>query len=608
MKKKYLLNEIMGVPKALYPWIKSFTKIVMDKVNDVVDNSLWDEEGIVVYEVDGEEVSDTAYRTNEIEISGKKVQEELIKINGFSNEKEFVNSDMFSGLPIWRPDIYLNIAGVPEHVLKHSPKAHEDAGELEARVGSPANVKLKKLGDHTILSEIHFIFEIVINKDGLDGAKEEKMISKVVSHELLHVYQMVKQLESGISSHFGPETILNVLPQHPDTSQTGLGYWDYFLNLVYLHLSFEINARVNELYYLLKDTVKTKEEFLKKLKNSEMWRQVDSLEKFDAKEYIKKFKYPKVNFESPLEMLSTLQTSVELAKRGVDIGSKDKVLTSLIKLWDKTIQVGVQELDKMGVNIPMEKVPKKAKENPYEFFKFFEKRFHKKAKTWKRKLYRLASLLLSEKDPLSEGIIKEERVVNFDSPKNNFVVIAGGPGVGKSFITNNLINLNNIKYFNVDQVRVAIAKKLWGDEWEKNISTPDGYQKILDLTHTTSDPRNLTVKFLKNFLQIERKEGINIIYDAGGGQREVMEDVWKLAKDNGYHTTLVYVRTPLEVAQERNIKRPRKLQPDMVSSYHQQVKDNIRYLIDKFDSVWFVDNKDTIDMSDRPTENIEQIK
>ena len=120
MKKKYLLNEIMGVPKALHPWVKSFTKIVMDKVRDVVDNSLWDDDGVVVYKVDDEEVSDTAYKAKEIEISGKKVQEELIKINGFSSEKDFINSDMFSGLPMWRPDIYLNIVGVPEHVLKHS--------------------------------------------------------------------------------------------------------------------------------------------------------------------------------------------------------------------------------------------------------------------------------------------------------------------------------------------------------------------------------------------------------------------------------------------------------------------------------------------------------
>ena len=35
---------------------------------------------------------------------------------------------------------------------------------------------------------------------------------------------------------------------------------------------------------------------------------------------------------------------------------------------------------------------------------------------------------------LRKELIKEEKVVNFDSPNNNFVVIAGGPGAGKSFI------------------------------------------------------------------------------------------------------------------------------------------------------------------------------
>ena len=102
---------------------------------------------------------------------------------------------------------------------------------------------------------------------------------------------------------------------------------------------------------------------------------------------------------------------------------------------------------------------------------------------------------------LHEELIKEEKVVNFVSQTNNFVVIAGGPGAGKSFITKNLINLANVKEFNVDQVRVMTAKKIWGDKWQEMISTPEGYQEILDLTFTTSDPRNLTVKYLKQFLQ-----------------------------------------------------------------------------------------------------------
>ena len=69
------------------------------------------------------------------------------------------------------------------------------------------------------------------------------------------------------------------------------------------------------------------------------------------------------------------------------------------------------------------------------------------------------------------------------------------------------------------------AKKIWGDKWEENISTDAGYQKILDMTYTTSDPRNLTVKFLKHFLQQDRNQPVNVVYDAGGGQEQVMKDV-----------------------------------------------------------------------------------
>tara|TARA_R110000824_G_scaffold74599_1_gene189520 strand:+ start:1328 stop:1981 length:654 start_codon:yes stop_codon:yes gene_type:complete len=209
---------------------------------------------------------------------------------------------------------------------------------------------------------------------------------------------------------------------------------------------------------------------------------------------------------------------------------------------------------------------------------------------------------------LREELLYEEKVIGFNSPNNNFVVIAGGPGAGKSFITRNLINLNNVKEFNVDQVRVMAAKKLWGDDWVTMISTPEGYQQILDITYTTSDPRNLTVKFLKQFLEQERNQPTNVVYDAGGGQEQVMKDVWNIAKENGFNTTLVYVRTPLDLAQVRNTERPRSLPPEMVAQYHQQVKDNMRNIFPLFDNVWTVDNKELIDLSDRPSDNIEKIK
>ena len=48
---------------------------------------------------------------------------------------------------------------------------------------------------------------------------------------------------------------------------------------------------------------------------------------------------------------------------------------------------------------------------------------------------------------INHELLNEEKVIGFNQPTNNFVVIAGGPGAGKSFITNNLINLNNVNSF-----------------------------------------------------------------------------------------------------------------------------------------------------------------
>ena len=93
------------------------------------------------------------------------------------------------------------------------------------------------------------------------------------------------------------------------------------------------------------------------------------------------------------------------------------------------------------------------------------------------------------------------------------------------------------------------------------------------------------IKHLKQFLEQERNQPVNVVYDAGGGQEQVMKDVHQIAKEAGFNTTLVYVRTPLDVAQQRNQQRPRSLPSDMVAQYHQNVKHNIRNMIPIFDNV-----------------------
>jgi predicted kinase len=217
-------------------------------------------------------------------------------------------------------------------------------------------------------------------------------------------------------------------------------------------------------------------------------------------------------------------------------------------------------------------------------------------------------MLLKEINKIKKLMLVESKMVGFDNPQGNFVIIAGGPGAGKSYVTQNFIDLPDYKQFNVDNYRVSLAKNLWGDQWKENISTEEGYTKILDMSHTTSDPRNLTIKFLKNFIGVERGHIPNIVYDAGGGQREVMNDVINLAKENGYNVTIVHVVTELDKALNRNQERDRSLPRDMVIDYHDKVRRVVKDLIPMVDNYWIVDNTHDLGVGERASGSINRIK
>ena len=217
-------------------------------------------------------------------------------------------------------------------------------------------------------------------------------------------------------------------------------------------------------------------------------------------------------------------------------------------------------------------------------------------------------MLLEQINRMKKLMLMEAKMVTFNQPNGNFVILAGGPGAGKSYVSQHFIDLDNIKSFNVDNYRIATAKKLWGDNWEEMISTDEGYKTILDLTHTTSDPRNVTIQFLKNFLESERKEPTNIVYDAGGGQEKVMRDIIKLAEENGFVVSIVHVVTELEKALERNLERERSLPPEMVVDYHDKVKNAVSNLVPYVDNYWVIDNTQDLAPSERPLGRIHQLK
>lgn len=405
MKKKELLNEIMGVPKQITPWINSFTNIIIEAIKAEIRGG-WSYSREMEYrDSDTDEIVEAeAYKTDTINMTDSEVMDEVASLNGFSDIKEFMKSPMFQSLPLWRPEIQLNVLGIPEKAYNQEKKVPMDA---EIRV--QPDQKLSNVGKITVFPNVGFAFEVIMPTENINNQNFITELKTTISHELLHAYQKFKQLEYGGESHFGKETVLNILSNNAYMNEIELTWWKEFLHLVYLHLSFEINARVNQVYYELKDKgIQTTEEFVKAVKKTSAWQEMRMLESFNAKDFIDKFVLPgRMNFSNlaslnPMEALHGMMQRMELKKRGLDVSSEEETMKSLILLWDVILSRGLEfiEQDK-GIKIKMDDVPKRAKEDPYVFFKFFEKRFHKKAKTFKRKLYRLASLVIqNEEDTL----------------------------------------------------------------------------------------------------------------------------------------------------------------------------------------------------------------
>jgi hypothetical protein len=405
MKKKELLNEVMGVPKALTPWTNVITEIIIDYTKEELGH--WFEYGETTYydEELGEEVTEDSGRSEEVEIGGRELMRMVSEKSGFSDISDFLNSEMFSNFPLFQPKLKFIITGIPSKLYKQL----DDKNLINASFETPLNLGLSKIGKKKVMSNCGFYFNVITDIEEIT-TKFRADLKSTISHELLHAYQKYQQLLGGKNPDFGKETLLNLLANLPHFKDLELSWWDEFLHLVYLHLSFEVNARIPQLYEFFKEKgVNTKESFLRELKKTNIWQEMIRLQNFDAEEYIKSFKIPEKSggidreTANPMEVLSAALSGklednlTKLKNRGIDISSEENAIKSLINMWDTMLRMAGEHIkNETGVDFNMLPVPESAKKDPYLFFKFFEKRFHKKAKTWKKKLYRLASLLIQD--------------------------------------------------------------------------------------------------------------------------------------------------------------------------------------------------------------------
>lgn len=402
MKKKDLLNEIMGVPKSIDKWVDVFSYILAGMAKGITQKEEIEQSEIgYIDPKTNEKKEDIAYRGKST-MEGKEVMDWTLKLGGYSDLKELLADPNFKSFPMYKPLLKLTVIFLPDDVWDFEFGKRDTT---EASHGwSPSTIKLTPLGgSNVVFTGQEFGFRAHLPTSWLDNFDTEsfrKFIKPTIAHEMTHAYEVYMRYKGKEDPYMGRETFLNAAVKLMKDKK--YPQWNEFLHIVYLHLAFEINARITQLYYEMKKKgVDTSEKFMEELKKSDVWREIKMLENFDADEFMSSFNYKDGGIAGFLEDMGRQMERLEQGLKPIaTLKNPKEGMKHLIDGWNYVLQYLNRELTKNGIykGKLMDLVPPKAKEDPKVFFKFFEQRFHKKAEKFKRKALRVASLVLDEKN------------------------------------------------------------------------------------------------------------------------------------------------------------------------------------------------------------------
>jgi predicted kinase len=178
------------------------------------------------------------------------------------------------------------------------------------------------------------------------------------------------------------------------------------------------------------------------------------------------------------------------------------------------------------------------------------------------------------KDILTEGVM--------DKGILKAVFLAGGPGSGKSFVASGLfgipkkvnVSAYGLKLVNQDKELERMLKKYgfgldlddMPEEVFRQLTDPD-YD---DYSGMRGRAKELTAQRKKMYM--DGRLGL-IIDGTGHKYGKILEQKREL-EAIGYDCYMVFVHTDLDVAQKRNMERPRKLNPELVEKSWNDVQKN----------------------------------
>jgi len=134
------------------------------------------------------------------------------------------------------------------------------------------------------------------------------------------------------------------------------------------------------------------------------------------------------------------------------------------------------------------------------------------------------------------------------------VILAGGPGSGKSYVakklglsTMGLSVVNSDKYFEMLLKRKGLSLKM-----------PDSESDDREVARMAA--KGLTDKRLTSLINAR----MGIIIDSTSGDQTKTKKIFQLLDKSGYDVKVIFIQTNLDVAQQRNSERPRSVPSKVV--------------------------------------------
>ena len=162
------------------------------------------------------------------------------------------------------------------------------------------------------------------------------------------------------------------------------------------------------------------------------------------------------------------------------------------------------------------------------------------------------------------------------------VFLAGGPGSGKSFVANKMLNGTGLRTVNSDDIYEYMMNKAGKELTPDDIYSDEG-QEI----------RNRAKQITKNKQQLHIEGRLGLIIDGTGKDVAKVQKASEQLKELGYETMMLFVNTSEDVAQDRNENRPRSLPREQVTKMWQAVQQNLM----KFQQLFGAGNFHIVDNS-----------